>query len=550
MATTFDELKTELRALIWPAGEPDNLVAVHDKAFIDGIIDLQRWVECLQLKNQSVFAFCATHFHCGKTVVEAPKGHIRKVWTISGTGFCDEVVYRHTTIHEVESWSKNILDYEQPTDNPILPPLPSGFRFSDASTDSTLGRARNGIFAIHRGRLYVAPWLQSNESLMVEWDGIKRTWNENDPANNDEDFKHALILFVKMSHERDYGDEKMFLQYKAEYEQMRADLIHECREETRVRKDERHPNAVMERGPSADELEADEIPTAEPDVTFAVIGDYGTGDEAEADVAELVTGWAPSFVVTLGDNWYGVDPFTLTTEADLDAVTGQFYSDFIYPYQGTYGDGATVTQKFFPVFGNRDRDPAARLGVEKIYFNQSRSYYDFVMGHVHFFVVDSGYDNSQVNQQADGVTATSVQADWLRAKLMISTARWKVVLFHHPPYSSTASALGSPLTGDGYLEYPALRWPFKDWGADIVLNGHGHNYERLEVDDLPYIIGGWSGRDVNDLAVFHATPRAYSVLRYRLDTGAIRATVNCNELKLEAINRAGTEVDELTLEKP
>ena len=45
-------------------------------------------------------------------------------------------------------------------------------------------------------------------------------------------------------------------------------------------------------------------PTTSPAVVFAVLGDYGSGDQNEADVAELVLSWQPDFIITLGDNNY------------------------------------------------------------------------------------------------------------------------------------------------------------------------------------------------------------------------------------------------------
>src|SRR5574341_300066 len=42
----------------------------------------------------------------------------------------------------------------------------------------------------------------------------------------------------------------------------------------------------------------------EPTVVFAVIGDYGTGDQVEGAVADLVKSWQPEFIITTGDNNY------------------------------------------------------------------------------------------------------------------------------------------------------------------------------------------------------------------------------------------------------
>ena len=51
------------------------------------------------------------------------------------------------------------------------------------------------------------------------------------------------------------------------------------------------------------------IPDLEPGATdgtlqFAIIGDYGTDTQSEADVAALVDSWNVDFVATVGDNNY------------------------------------------------------------------------------------------------------------------------------------------------------------------------------------------------------------------------------------------------------
>ncbi len=71
-------------------------------------------------------------------------------------------------------------------------------------------------------------------------------------------------------------------------------------------------------------------PTTSPAVVFAVLGDYGSGDQNEADVAELVLSWQPDFILTLGDNNYP------SGAADtIDGAVGQFYHSYIYPYAGS-----------------------------------------------------------------------------------------------------------------------------------------------------------------------------------------------------------------------
>ena len=44
-----------------------------------------------------------------------------------------------------------------------------------------------------------------------------------------------------------------------------------------------------------------------------------------------------------------------------------------------------------------------------------------------------------------------------------------------------------------------MRWPFKDWGADVIMSGHDHLYERLNVNGLPAFIVGTGGAGLHEL---------------------------------------------------
>ena len=168
-------------------------------------------------------------------------------------------------------------------------------------------------------------------------------------------------------------------------------------------------------------------------VRIAVIGDYGDGSQAAADVAALVKSWRPDLVVTTGDNNYP-DGRAET----IDQNVGQFYHEFIAPYSGQYGPGAE-SNRFFPALGNHDwtthsGSPAAPWPYLD-YFSlpagpgQER-YYDVAWGPVQLFVLDSDY------REPDGVSSTSMQAAWLRQRLAESGAAWKLVIMHEPPYTS------------------------------------------------------------------------------------------------------------------
>lgn len=264
-------------------------------------------------------------------------------------------------------------------------------------------------------------------------------------------------------------------------------------------------------------------PEGAPLLRFAVIGDYGLTGQPEADVAALIHGWNPELIVTTGDNNY-----YFGEAATIDQNIGQYYHDFIFPYVGRYGIGADIN-RFFPAPGNHDWYSPTGLQPYLDYFTLpgNERYYDFEWGGglVHFFIVDSD------DREPDGITSTSAQAAWLKNQLDQSTASWNVVLMHHAPYSS-AAVHGSTL---------ALQWPYGDWGADVVLAGHDHDYERLEVNGLPYFVNGLGGMPT--IYEFADPPLPESQTRYNGDWGAQLVEVYTNQMVFSFITRANEVIE-------
>jgi hypothetical protein len=256
-------------------------------------------------------------------------------------------------------------------------------------------------------------------------------------------------------------------------------------------------------------------------VRFAVIGDYGKAGAAEGDVANLVKGWSPAFVVTTGDNNYD-----LGAASTIDANIGQYYASFISPYAGAYGPGASENA-FFPALGNHDWNTAgAQPYLDYFALPGNERYYEVARGPVHLFVVDSD------PHEPDGTSSTSTQAVWLKERLAASTARWKLVFMHHPPYSSGphGSSLG-------------MRWPFGTWGASLVFAGHDHDYERLEEGGLTYFVNGAGGCSLYAFS----TPIAGSQFRWNADYGAQRVDADATTMIVRFYSRSGKLVDWLVL---
>jgi hypothetical protein len=269
-------------------------------------------------------------------------------------------------------------------------------------------------------------------------------------------------------------------------------------------------------------------------IRFAVIGDFGTGGRYAADVAAQVKAWNPAFIVTVGDNRLGSTSF--------DSTVGHFYCGYLKDAgNGPYCSGGTsLVNAFFPSLGNHDYSDSGGLAEYLGYFtlpgagipssgtSNNERYYDFVRGPVHFFVIDS---QAAVNNGAD----LAAQQNWLRAQLATSTAPWQLVLMHHPPYSS----------GTGHGSTPAMQWPYEAWGADAVLAGHDHTYERLQIGGIPYFVDGLGGVSVYGFG----TPVTGSVVRYNGDYGAMLVEANAGCINYRFVTRSGMVVDAYTSDR-
>ncbi|MDQ3021663.1 MAG: DUF1565 domain-containing protein, partial [Bacteroidota bacterium] len=250
-------------------------------------------------------------------------------------------------------------------------------------------------------------------------------------------------------------------------------------------------------------------------VKFAAFGDLGgftffPGISGDLEVSNLVKSWDTDtsfFIITLGDNNY----FPSTDGAStIDDNIGQFYHNYIFPYNaGGFSPGYSnppntqTKNRFFRGLGNHDlygnpffhdfnyfRFTNVNYGNDLDIYPGGIRYYDFQKGNVHFFSYNSGFDPPNHDTYAnvserDGIDTGSVQGHWLKQRMLQSTAKWKIVYLHHPPYYSSDVV---PLN-----ENIVLRFPFKQWGANVVLSAHWHQYERLYIGGMTYVIAGLGG---------------------------------------------------------
>ena len=519
---TFKEFTDALRGEIWPSGEAKTLKLSHTKQFMAALTDLQKNIPCLQRYNANSFKKCGRYWEDGATVVDQPNGVVRRVFTIANDEWRDKVQYWSANYWELQRWQKRLWEAVTPA-NIGLPKLQQGFRFDEGNVDSTIGRARIGIWTIYRHRIYVAPWLQSNETLIVEWDGVKDVWVDADGIDENwwtVDVQEAVKLYVRARHEKDYGDFELGERLDVDYKVKRADLIFQCQKKIEQQKIEHIPEALEYL--SQDMVDDDVAPEAAAVQEDAFIGDWGTVGDPTADVVALIEGRNPRNVFTLGDNIYGSSGYPA-----VDDIWGQYWASRIYPYSGSYDGGSA--QSIWATWGNHDWDYGLTIETDFLPgLRGNKRYYSVVSGPVHYFIISSDPRDPDLEYvDANTSTEDSIMGEWLRVNMALSTAKWKVVLMHHPVKTSDVShAPGAAW----------MNWPFEAWGANMVLAGHAHNYEEFIVDGIPYIVNGLGGNSIRD---FDGVEPG-SEYQYNENYGAGFISATCDSLTHKFYSRNGT----------
>jgi predicted phosphodiesterase len=221
------------------------------------------------------------------------------------------------------------------------------------------------------------------------------------------------------------------------------------------------PKGATQQAATAGKLDI-RIPLQDKSVRFAVIGDSGTGDRAQYEVAQRMEAYRQAtkfdFVIMLGDNIYG-------SHSPKD-----FVKKFEQPYKTLLDAGV----KFYASLGNHD-DP----DDERLYkpFNMGgERYYAFRKGEAAFFALDSNYMDPK-------------QLSWLDQNLKDSQGTWKICFFHHPLYND-----GRHHGPDADLRTQVLPL-FQRYGVNAVFSGHEHVYQRIKPENnIYYFVLGNSGK--------------------------------------------------------
>ena len=250
----------------------------------------------------------------------------------------------------------------------------------------------------------------------------------------------------------------------------------------------------------------------EEDVRFAVIGDNGTGDEAQYAVGRQMASARATFpydlVLMLGDNLY------------RRASPEVYASAFERPYKALLDAGVL----FVAVLGNHDSPESVRYPRWNM---NGRRYFTFTRGHVRFFAIDTNLLDAE-------------QLDWLGRALDEAQEPWKIAYFHHPIYSN-GKRHGSNVELRVRLEPLFVRH-----GVQVVFSGHDHFYERLKPQKgITYFVAGAGGQ----LRKGGVDRSATSAVVFADDQSFMLVEVTQQALRFRAITRSGTVIDSGAVER-
>jgi tartrate-resistant acid phosphatase type 5 len=241
-------------------------------------------------------------------------------------------------------------------------------------------------------------------------------------------------------------------------------------------------------------------------VRVLAFGDFGTGSDAQKAAAAAMRRYHAErpfdFGITLGDNFYG---------EGLPSPDDPRWKE---QFEDLYGP---MGIEIFACFGNHDEYDPDSPAAEILQSGRSPAwripaqYYTYRAGAAQFFAIDCN-DMSEVQRR------------WLSDALEASTARWKIVYGHFPPF------VASPGYAQGeFPEFSRILMPILRGRADVYVAGHHHSLQHVQsVDGVHLFISGGGGAGTYEVdeqsprKVFAKSENGFAVLEIASETLGVR----------------------------
>ncbi len=252
------------------------------------------------------------------------------------------------------------------------------------------------------------------------------------------------------------------------------------------------------------------------DPTLVGAGDIAICGNPGAEATAKLLDKIPGTIFTAGDN--SNDSGTASEYANCFNPAWGRHKARIRPAVGNHDYLSPNAAPYFAYFGAAAGDP-------------NKGYYSYDVGSWHVVVINSNCS------KAGGCKAGSPQEQWLKADLAAHPSKCTLAVWHHPRFSSGQQG--------NYVSMQDIWQALYTAGAELVINGHDHVYERFAPQDpsgradpsrgIREFIVGTGGASHNPFK----SPIANSEVRIKDVFGLLKLTLQAGSYSWQFVPEAG-----------
>ena len=257
-------------------------------------------------------------------------------------------------------------------------------------------------------------------------------------------------------------------------------------------------------------------------ISFSVVGDTQGNPVVWGRIAQLISEETSQFIIHVGDLvQYGPNKDDWTDEFFKPAKDLLSYTP-LYP---AIGNHEMNDDKFYQYYG----------------LPMDNAFYSLKKGELRIFIVDTNKD----------ILPGSEQYRKLEQLLASSKEQWKIVVHHHPlftsdKYSYRSSLMATSTKGDPNISH--LKNLYEIYGVDLTLSGHVHGYERTwpimknhidEENGITHIVTGGGGGRFKEIPY----DNSWFAAKAKHITHFLNVQITRNKLQVEVIDTTGKIFD-------
>lgn len=211
---TFSEFLTAVKAEVAPEGLAENMETPFRSWVAYALADIQTYIPWYRSFNAQFVTKGDVYEFCNASIFQGPRGKITQLFAYKPGVDCAKYHYTRASVAAIDCWmerqrclcaateppSSNIYDSpycnyvitgEQACDLPYLTSTEEDCAFKRLNE-------RERIFAVGPDyRVYAGPRFPCGYNLLLQWQGINRTWQNGDVVHEDDQLREAVVNYAE-----------------------------------------------------------------------------------------------------------------------------------------------------------------------------------------------------------------------------------------------------------------------------------------------------------------------------------------------------------------